>query len=145
MTMTLDHHDNRHLGSMGFDHMPYGNGPPHFTNPFAPTGSHLFGQGLASNSVPFDALPKRAPSASLQYGSAPAPSPSLNNQYQGHTFPQTDIMTMSQELVNHSRSTYEQPTTSMGSYVPTSAPYVPSYTNIAHNPQHEEPRRPSHS
>lgn len=143
MAMTLDHNNNRHLGSMGFDHMSYGNGPQ-FTNPFASGGGHLFGPGLGPNHVPFDSLPKRAPSASLSYPSAAASSPSLNSPYQGSSFPGTDMMGMSHDGLSHSRSPYEQPATSLSSYIPTSAPYVPSFPSIGQTSQ-EESRRLSHS
>ena len=144
MTMTLDHNNNRHLGSMGFDHLPYGNGP-HFTNPFS-GGNQLFGAGMSSNNVGFDAIAKQnaRTAAPLPYASAPATAPSLHASYQGNTFPQPDLMGMSQDLVNHNRQSYDQPAPSVSSFAPTSAPYVNSYGAVAPGPQQEE-RRLSHS
>ena len=150
--MTLDHSNSRHLGSMGFDHMPYGTGPQ-FTNPWASANGQMFSSGMGASSHGFDGLskqqPSRATTASLSYSSIPAPAPSLNANYQTTTYPQADLISMSQDLVNQNRQGYEQSYSaapaSVGSFAPTSSPYVNSYGGVAHAPSQEEPRRLSHS
>ena len=142
--MTLDHNNNRHLGSMGFDHLPYGNGPQ-FTNPFASGGSHLYGGGMSSNNVGFDAIAKQSSRPSLgglPYASGPTHAPPTNAPYQGNSFSQGDLVGMSQDLLHHNRPSYEPPTSSVASFAPTSAPYASSYAAVA--PQ-DESRRLSHS
>ena len=150
--MTLEHSNNRHLGTMGFDHLPYGSGPQ-FTNPWAPANGQMFGASVGSGNQGFEQLPKqptsRATTASLPYSSVPAPAPSMNANYESTTYPQGDLVGVSQDLVNQSRQPYDQSysaaPTSVGSFVPTSAPYVNSYGSVAHAPQQEEPRRLSQS
>ena len=144
MTMTMDHNSNRHLGSMGFDHLPYNSGP-HFTNPFVPGGGQIYGTGMSSNNVGFDAIAKHnsRTSAPLPYASSPPTAPSVHTGYQAHSFPQPDLIGMSQDLVNHNRPQYDQ--APPPSYAPTSTPYVNSYGAVAPVPQPDDGRRLSHS
>ena len=149
MTMTIDQR-NHHLGSgMGFDHLPYGNGP-HFTNPWSsgsPAHPQLFPN---SNNAGFDALAKQQAarsSSSMPYSSIPASAPAMSagtHQYGG-----SSLLDMSQDLLNHPRSTYEQGhsglPSSVTSYAPTSAPYVSSYEGVAPPHYNDEVRRLSHS
>lgn len=149
--MTIDQR-NHHLGStMAFDHMPYGNGP-HFTNPWSsasPAHPQLFPN---SNNLGFDALAKqqaaRSSTASLPYTSVPASAPSIGaSTYQ---YGSSNLLDMSQDLLNHPRSTYDHgysaaPSSSVPTYAPTSAPYVGNYENVASAQQHDEVRRLSQS
>ena len=151
MAMTMEHSTNRHIGSMGFDHLPYGNGPQ-FTNPWAPANGQIFGTGIGSNNNGFDGIGKsqnaRSTPPSLPYSSLPAAS-SMGASYQHSPYPQPDLVRMSQDLVNQNAHSYDHgysaPPSSVGSFAPTSAPYVNSYGAVAHTPQHEEPRRLSQS
>jgi len=155
MTLTLDHNNNRHLGSMGFDHMPYGNSP-HFTNPWANTPSNglSFPTSMSSNNVGFDALAKqqaaRTTTAAMPYSSVPASAPSMNagNNYSSTPYGQTDLMNLSQDLINHGRPAYDQgysAAPSVNSFAPTSSPYVGSYGGVAQAPQADDVRRLSQS
>ena len=154
--MTIDQR-NHHLGSMGLDHMPYGNGP-HFTNPWGSSSSanhapQLFPSSVGLNTAGFDALAKqqaaRSTTASMPYSPVPASAPSLSA---GPTYPnygQSQLLDMSHGLLNHPRSTYEQgysaAPSSTSTYAPTSAPYVGSYGAIPQPQQQDEIRRLSHS
>ncbi|KAG8526976.1 uncharacterized protein KY384_008405 [Bacidia gigantensis] len=132
---------------MGFDHMPYGNGPS-FTNPWGAPSNQLFGAGMSAHNTGYDTLAKQQSARStgaLPYTSIPAVAPPMSATYQGSPYPQADLIGMSQDLVNHSRPSYDHTSTpSVGSFAPTSAPYGNSYSTLAHTSQHEEPRRLSH-
>lgn len=150
MTMTMDQR-NHHLGStMGFDHMSYGNGPQ-FTNPWSagsPAHPQLF--PTSSNSG-FDALAKqqaaRSSTASLPYSSIPASAPSMGAG--SYSYGGSNLLDMSQDLLNHPRSSFEQgysaAPSSVNTYAPTSAPYVSNFGNVAQPQQHDEVRRLSQS
>ncbi|KAL9124368.1 MAG: hypothetical protein Q9217_006296 [Psora testacea] len=139
---------------MGFNHLPYGNGPP-FTNPWASSNGQLFGGGMSSNEVGFDAIAKqqttRATTASsLPYSSVSVTASPMNaGAYANQQYQQADLRSMSQDLVNQNRPAYEQAysaaPTSVGNFAPTSATYVNSYGGVAQAPQQEEPTRLSHS
>ena len=152
MAITLDNSNNRHLGSIGFDHLPYGHSPQ-FTNPWAQNGQ-LFGGSMSSSNVGFDAIAKqqqnsRTSTASLPFSSVSATAPSMNGNYQSSSYPQTDLVSMSQEFVNNNRHAYDTnysaAPSSVSSFAPTSSPYGSSYAPVAHTPQHEEQRRSSQS
>ncbi|KAL9097359.1 MAG: hypothetical protein Q9163_006358 [Psora crenata] len=163
MAMTLDHGGDRHLGSLGYDHMSYGNGPP-FTNPWVPSNTQLFTTGaMNTTNVAFDPIHKqqnpRVATTQLPYSSlsAAAAAPSMNaGAYSSQQYPQSDLMSMTQDLINHSRPAvydqgYSTAPASVASFAPTSAPYTSSYGTVAQAPpppppsQQEEPRRLSHS
>lgn len=151
MTMTMEQSSNRHLGSIGFDHIPYGNGPQ-FTNPWSPANGQIFGGGMNSNHSGFDNIAKsqnaRTSPPSIPYSSLPTTT-SMTATYQNSPYPQPDLVRMSQDLVNQNAHSYDQgysaAPSAVGSFAPTSAPYVNSYGAIAHTPHHEEPRRLSQS
>lgn len=148
MTMTMDQR-NHHLGSsMNFDHMGYSNGP-HFTNPWSagsPAHPQLF---TSSNNVGFDAIAKqqaaRSSTASMPYSSLSATAPSMGA---GFSYGSSNLLDMSQDLLNQPRSTYEQgysaAPSSAHTYAPTSAPYVSNFGSLPQAPQHDE-RRLSHT
>ena len=147
---------NNHLGSsMGFDHMSYGNGPQ-FTNPWnsGSSGHHtpqLYPNSIGS-STGFPSLkqePARASTASVPYSSIPASAP-LNATSNYSSYGANQLLDMSQDLLNHSRSTtydqgYSTAPSSVGSYAPTSAPYVNAYGSVAQSQPQDEGRRLSHS
>ena len=152
MTMTMDQQQNRHLGAIGFDSMPYAAPQPQFTNPWSTATSgtsnaHLFAPSLGSGSVGFDALAKQAPRAntvSMAYPSMSISAPAMNatNGYSNGPYNQ-DLLGLPQDLLTP-RSTYEQayssaPAPSNSAYPPTSAPYIASFSGL---PQDE--RRLSH-
>lgn len=152
MTMTMEQSNNRHLGSMGFDHLPYGSGPQ-FTNPWAPANGQIFGSGMSSHNNAFDGMAAKSQNArttppSLPYSSLPTAS-SISATYPNSPYPQADLVRMSQDLVNQNAHSYDQgysaAPSSVGSFAPTSAPYVNSYGAVAHAPPNEEPRRLSQS
>lgn len=147
--MTMDQR-NHHLGStMGFDHMSYGNGPQ-FTNPWS-AGSPAHPQLYpSSNNVGFDSLAKqqatRSSTASMPYSSLPATAPSMGV---GYSYGSSNLLDMSQDLLNHPRTLYEQgysaaPSSSAHTYAPTSVPYVSSFGGLP-QPQHHDERRLSHT
>ncbi|MDI1488349.1 MAG: hypothetical protein OHK93_007624 [Ramalina farinacea] len=151
MAMTLDNSNNRHLGSLGFDHLPYGHSPQ-FTNPWAQNGQ-LFGSSMSSSNVGFDAIAKqqqqnsRVTTASVPFPSSSAPS--LNGNYQTTSYPQPELVSMSQDLVNNNRQPYDNSysaaPSSVGSFAATSSPYGNTYAPVAHTPHPDEHRRLSHS
>ena len=150
--MTMDQQQNRHLGAIGFDSMPYAAPQPQFTNPWSTatsgtSNSHLFATALGSNNVGFDALAKQAPrasSVSMAYPSITTSAPAMGtaNGYSNGSYNQ-ELLGLSQDLLTP-RSTYEQayssaPVQTSSAYTPTSAPYIASYSGL---PQDE--RRQSH-
>lgn len=156
--MTMDQR-NHHLGGMGYEHMAYSSSPQ-FTNPWnAGSTSHqapsLFPNPLASNNAGFDALAKQQVSranttTSMPYTSIPASAPSLSAGGGYSSYGSSQLLGMSEDLLNQPRtSTYEQgysaAPTSIGTYAPTSAPYVNAYGSVAQPQQQDEVRRLSHS
>ncbi|KAL8834055.1 MAG: hypothetical protein Q9170_003947 [Blastenia crenularia] len=138
----------RQLGAIGFDHMSYPPPQPQFSNPWASTtstssSSHLYPTQLASNNIGFDAIAKqqaaRSNGVSMSYTSAPVSAPSLtaNNAYPSAPYDQQQqILGISQDLLNHSRASYEQGYTgtsspAVASYAPSAASYVGSYGSMS--------------
>ncbi|KAI9698144.1 MAG: hypothetical protein M1836_004146 [Candelina mexicana] len=128
MTMAVEN-QQRHLGSMAFDHLPY-TGGPQFTNPWDTTASsasstHLFPPGLNPITRQHTASETNA---SMPYSSMPVSAPSIaaGNNLPLLPYGQDDSLRASQELLHTSRSygndqTYS--TAPSASYAPTSAPY----------------------
>ena len=143
--MTLDHQNNRHLGGIPFDHMHYSNGPQ-FTNPWSSAASngHLSYQPMSSNNMGFDAIAKQAqrPSTtSLSYSSVPASAPLATNGYSSAApYGNSDLVNMSQDLLNNAHSSYSTAPSSVGTYAPTSVPYNTAFGSVA-PAQSQESRR----
>lgn len=150
--MAVDN-QQRHLGSMTFDHMPYP-GPPHFTNPWAPTTStdttsQLFPTSLAQSNLGLEAIAKqqaaRANSVSMPYTSIPVTAPSIGA---GSNFPtapygQPGLLSLPQDLLNPPRSSYGSensyttaPSPTPNVYAPTPASYAP--LGYAQSFQHQQ-------
>ncbi|KAI4231473.1 MAG: hypothetical protein L6R40_007723 [Gallowayella cf. fulva] len=160
MTLTMDP-QQRQLGAIGFDHMAYPPPQPQFTNPWASTtststSSHLYPAPLSNNNVGFDALAKqqaaRHSATSMAYTSAPISAPSLtpSNAYSNSPYDQQQMLGLSQDLLSHPRSSYEQGYTgssspAVASYAPTSAPYVGSYGGASHHGPDSDRRQSSSS
>ena len=156
--MTLDQR-NHHLGGINFDHLPYANSPQ-FSNPWAssqsaPHAPQLFSSSMGTGSAGFDALKQqpnvRSTASPMPYSSAPASAPSMPATNGYTPFASSNLLDMSQDLLKPEfpRSTYEQgysgPPSSIGSYAPTSSPYVGSYSTLAQPQQSDEIRRLSQS
>lgn len=155
MTMTMDTQQRHHLGSMGFDHMPYSAGPPHFTNPWGSnppphSSSHMFPTSLAASNIGYDSLPKpqtaRTTTMSMPYSSLPASAPPLGTgNFPNLPFNQSELLSSSQDLLNNSRSTYDQSytsappqaTTSYATHAGTYAP-VGNYGQSLMQQQHQQ-------
>lgn len=130
MTMTMDTQQRHHLGSMGFDHMPYSAGPPHFTNPWGSNppphaSSHMFPTALAASNMGYDSLPKpqtaRTTTVSMPYSSLPASAPPIGNgSFPNLPYSQSELLGSSQDLLSNSRSTYDQSYSSAPSQTTTS-------------------------
>jgi hypothetical protein len=130
MTMTMDSQQRHHLGSMGYDHMPYSAGPPHFTNPWGSnppphSSSHLFPTSLAASSLGYDSLPKpqtaRTTTMSMPYSALPASAPPLGTGNFPHLpYSQSELLSSSQDLLGNSRSAYDQSYSSAPSQTTTS-------------------------
>lgn len=152
MAMTMEQ-QNRHLGSVGFDHLSYSGPGPQFSNPWGATssghsGAHLYPTALGTSNN-FDALAKtqavRANSVSMPYTSmaGSAPSVGASSGYSNGSYAQPDLLNLSHDLVNSSRSTYDQgysaaPTSSANAYAPTSSPYLTPFGNLS---QQQDSRR----
>lgn len=145
MTLTMDP-QQRQLGAIGFDHMSYPPPQPQFSNPWASTAppsssSHLYPSPLANNNVGFDAIAKqqmtRSSATPMAYTSAPVSAPSIaaSNGYSGSPYDSQSMLGLSQNLLNHPRSTYEPNYTgtsspSINSYAPATS-YVDSYGGVS--------------
>ena len=156
--MTLDQRSH-HLGGLSFDHLPYATNSPQFSNPWASSHSashapQLFPNSMGTSNAGFDALKQqpnvRSTTSSVPY-SAPASAPSMPATNGYTPYATSNLLDMSQDLLKpeYPRSTYEQgysaPPSSIGSYAPTSAPYVGSYSTLAQPPQSDDIRRLSQS
>lgn len=139
MTMTMDSQQRHHLGSMGFDHMPYSVGPPQFSNPWVPTSSthtpsSLYPTSLATSSLAYDTLSKpqsgRTTAMSMPYTSIPTSAPAMGTTYSGLPYSQSELLSSSQDLLNGSRTTYDQnyvsaPSQSTSTYATHPGTYAP--------------------
>jgi len=140
MTMAVDT-QQRHLGSLAFDHMPY-SGPPQFTNPWvtapsAHTTSHLFPSSMAQNNLGFDALAKqqasRANSVSMPYSSIPVTAPSIGagTTFSSPAYGQSGLLGLPQDLLHTPRpyandNNYNgAPSPNSNVYAPSTSPYPP--------------------
>ena len=134
----------RHLGSLAFDHMPYP-GPPQFTNPWVTTTSanatsHLFPTSMAQNNLGFDALAKqqasRVNSVSMPYASIPVSAPSIGagTSFSSAAYGQPGLLSLPQELLTprpygNDNSYASAPSPNPNVYAPSSTQYQPvSYT-----------------
>ncbi|KAL9604788.1 MAG: hypothetical protein Q9219_000236 [cf. Caloplaca sp. 3 TL-2023] len=161
MTLTMDP-QQRQLGAMGFDHMPYPPSQPQFSNPWASTtsastSSHLYPTHLANNNIGFDAIAKqqaaRSNGVSLSYTSAPISAPALSsgNGYTNAAYDQQQqILAMPHDMLNPSRSSYEPGYTgtsspAVSSYAPASASYVGSYGSLSQHGSDSDRRQSSAS
>ena len=144
--MTLDTQQRHHLGSMGFDHMPYSAGPPHFTNPWganppAHSSSHMFSTSLAASNMGYDPLPKpqtaRTTTISTPYPSLPASAPPLGTgNFPSLPYNQPELLSSSQDLLASSRSAYDQSYSSAPSQAATSyATHTGTYAPVANYAQ----------
>ncbi|MCJ1405846.1 hypothetical protein MMC11_009076 [Xylographa trunciseda] len=165
MTMTMDNQQRHHLGSMGYEHMPYSAGPPQFSNPWAATSSAhapsgLFPTSLASSTLGYQPLSKpqtaRTTTMSMPYSSLPVSAPPMGTgNFNGLPYSQTELLSSSQDLLNSSRSTYDQsyssaPSQSTSTYATHAGTYAPISTygqSLAQHQQqqHESGRRLSQS
>ncbi len=156
MTMTMDQQQSRHLGAIGFDHMPYSAPQPSFTNPWSSSSgasnSHLFATSLGPNNLGFDAIAKqqaaRANSVSMPYSSIPTSATAMGSAtgYSNGPYNQ-ELLGLSQDLLTP-RPTYDQayssaPSQTSSTFTPTSAPYLGTYSGLPQQPQ-DETRRLSH-
>ena len=123
---------------MAYDPMPY-TATPQFTNPWVSTpsthgSSQLFPSLLQSN-LGYDGLHKsniaRPGSMSIPYSSVPASAPPMGaNSYASLPYSQSELLSSSQDLMNNSRSAYDQAysgahSQTLNSYAPTPASYAP--------------------
>ena len=143
----MDHQNNRHLGGMPFESMHHNNGPQ-FSNPWSAgaSNSHLYPQ-MSSNNMGFDAIAKQAQrtsSTSLPYSSVPATAPLATSGYTGAQYGNSDLVNMSQDLLNNAHQGYSGAPSSVGTYAPTSVPYTTAYGPAAPPPS-QEARRLSQS
>lgn len=154
MTMTVDT-QQRHLGSLAFDHMPYP-GPPQFTNPWVTTPStnttsHLFPTSMTPNNLGLDALAKqqasRANSVSMPYTSIPVTAPSIGagTTFSSTAYGQPGLLSLSQDLLNTPRPYANDnhynaaPSPNPNVYAPSTSPYAPlSYAQSFQQQQQQQ-------
>ena len=136
--MTIDNNQQRHqLGSMGFDHLPY-SGPPQFSNPWtSSSGTSSYSSPLSnSNLQQYDSISKQSPSRSttmsIPFSSMPATAPSIGtSSYSSMPFNHAELLNPTQDMINTSRSGYDQRYTTAPSQSSTYAPSTSSYPPIS--------------
>lgn len=135
MTMTIDNNQQRHhLGSMGFDHLPY-SGPPQFNNPWtSSSGSSSYQSPLSnSNLQQYDSISKPSPSRpttmSIPFSSMPATAPSVGSS--NYAFNHAELLNPTHDMISSSRPTYDQSYTTAPSQSSTYAPSTSSYAPIS--------------
>lgn len=148
MTMTMDQ-QHRQLGTLGYDH-PYSGGQgPQFTNPWGSATQHSFGSTGAGFGSVAKQQSSRSSSVSMSYPSIAATTTASSmgavSGYAHATYGQQDLLGLSQDIINTSRSTYDQgyaaaPASSVATYATISAPFGP-YGNVPQNQQQSQTRR----
>ena len=147
--MAVDNQQRGHLGSMGYDSVPYSS--PQFNNPWTPsTGpsllhgfSSLSSQGYSS---PSKTTSSRLGTMSMPYNSLPASTTSIGtNNYS--SYPPHGLLDSPHDLMNHSRSVYDQPYSTSSQPISTYATAPTSYApaNPYSQPQQSSSRRLSDS
>ena len=151
--MTMDSQQRHHLGSMGYEHMPYSAGPPQFSNPWAATSaphtpSGLFPTSLASSTLGYQPLSKpqsaRTTTMTMPYSSLPASAPSIGTaNFHGLPYSQSELLSSSQDLLNSSRSAYEHsytsaPSQSASTYPTHAGTYAPMSSYGQSLAQHQQ-------
>ena len=153
MTMTMDTQQRHHLGSMGYEHIPYSTAPPQFSNPWAATSSThtpsgLFPTSLASSTLGYQPLSKpqtaRTTTMSMPYSSLPASAPPIGSaNFHALPYSQSELLSSSQDLLNSSRSVYDHsyssaPSQSASTYATHAGTYAPMSTYGQSLAQHQQ-------
>lgn len=139
---------HRQLGAVGYDQ---------FADPWASTNSthsvsQLYPTSLGSNNTGFDALAKqqvaRASSASMPYNSIAASTPSIpaSGGYSTGSYSQPGIMNLPHDLLNPTRSTYNQgysaaPSSSINAFSSASNMFLSPFGNLPQQSQQDMSRR----
>ena len=151
MTMTMDQ-QHRQLGSLGF---PYSGPGPQFTNPWGSAAQHSFGSSGADFGGVAKQQPSRSSSVSMYLpvsgGNAPSIAATSTSSsmgavsgYSNATYGQQDLLGLSQDIINTSRSTYDQsyaaaPASTVTTYAAISAPFG-HYGSLSPNQQNSTRR-----
>ena len=145
--MAVDNQQRSHLGSLGYDNVPYSS--PHFNNPWTPSSGPSVSHGFPSLSSQSYASPNKSTSSrlgtmSMPYNSLPAGTTSIGTtSYPSYSH--NGLLDSPHDLINHSRSAYEQsyPSSSsqpMSSYAATSSSYAPVNPYTQQQPQQDSRR-----
>ena len=142
--MAVDNQQRSHLGSLGYDNVPYSS--PHFSNPWTPSSGPSVSHGFPSLSSQSYSSPNKSSSSrlgtmSMPYNPLPASTTSIGtNNYP--SYPQNGLLDSPHDLMNQPRPAYDHtyPVSSsqpMSSYAATSSSYAPVNPYVQQQSQHE--------
>lgn len=155
-------HQQRHLGGVGFDHLPY----PISSHPLsgqswpastaAAISNQMYPSALGSSTSSFEALVKqqvaRNNSLSLPYTSLSASTASIGAPSAYGPYGQQDLLNLPTSFSNIPRQTFEHgysaaPVSSEDAYASMPAPYLNTYGSMSQQQQQQQQshtRRSSH-
>ena len=154
MTMAID---QRQLGTLGFDHLPYSSANSHFANPWtastsAASTAHFLPATVGSSNHGFDALAKQQTSrtgpASIPYTSVSTTAPSIGaaGGFSTGAYGQQDLLNLSQDFLTSTRTAYDQTGSTsqapaLTAFAPTQASYLGSFGNLTQPSPQDHGRR----
>lgn len=146
-------HQQRHLGGVGFDHLPYPTSSHQFSGPSWPASTaaisnQVYPSALGPSTSRFEALVKQEvarnnnislPYTSLSTSTSSIGAPSAYGPY-GQ---QQDLLNLPPNFSNISRQTFEHgysaaPVSSEDAYAAIPAPYLNTYESLSPQPQQQQ-------
>ena len=139
--MAVDNQQRGHLGSMGYDSVPYSS--PNFNNPWTPSTGSSMSHGFSSLSSQGYTSPNKTSSSrlstmSMPYNPLPASTTSIGtNSYS--SYPSNGLLDSSHDLMNHSRPAYDQSYSTSSQPMSSYATAPTSYAPVNPYPQQHQP------
>lgn len=153
MAATMDH-QQRHLGGVGFDHLPYPTSSNSLSGPPWPASTtalfnQMYPSVLGPNTSSFEALVKhqaaRSNNISLPFTSIPANTSTIGAPTAYGPYGNQDLLNLPPTFSNIPRQTYEHgysaaAVSSEDAYAALPAPYISTYGSTPQQQQQEQPQ-----
>ena len=144
-------HQQRHLGAVGFDHLPYPISCPPLSGPSWPVSTaaisnQMYPSALGPSTSRFEALAKhqvaRNSNISLPYSTISASTSSIRAPTAYVQYGQEDLLNLPTSFSNAPRQTFDHgysasPVSSEDAYAAMPAPYLNTYGNISQQQQQQ--------
>lgn len=155
MAATMDH-QQRHLGGVGFDHLPYPISSNSLSGPSWPASTtaifnQMYPSALGSNTSSFEALVKhqaaRSNNISLPFTSVAASTSTIGAPSGYSPYGNQDLLNLPPTFSNIARQTYEHgysaaAVSSEDAYAALPAPYISTYGSTPQQQQQQQQQQP---